>query len=190
LLTSQCFAVPSCAIDSCSMRSMRPVSKARLNSRSRMSRLAARDALPAEFAVAIPRDDAVIAIHGVERNGQRVDDGFGETPLRFGLGRAAFDLFREARGGGARRLVQRRDARRERGLLRRRIDQTALGFAAILRAVEGDDERAERASLKAQRRDVFDAVRLVAQEKLRRVFEPAGGRGVGGEPSLELRLIN
>ena len=71
----------------------------------------------------------------VERDGQAVNDRLGETPLRFGLGRAPLDLLRARLSDDcARRLVERRDVRGERGLLRGGINQTALRFAAVLRA--------------------------------------------------------
>ncbi len=59
---------------------------------------AARDALPALLAVAVPRDDAVAAVNGVERDGQGVDDRLGEAALRLGRGRGPLDLAREPPG--------------------------------------------------------------------------------------------
>jgi hypothetical protein len=133
--------------------------------------VAARDALPAQLAVAVPRDDAVVAVYGVERDGQAVDDGLGEAALALGLGRAPLDLAREVDGGRARGLVERGDARGERGLLRGGLDQSLLGLAAGGAAVVADDERAQSPPLEAERSGELDDVHLVLEEEARAVVE-------------------
>src|SRR5438270_1747719 len=57
--------------------------------------VAARDALPAQLAVAVPGDDAVFVVNRVERDGKAVNDRLREAALRFGLGCPALDLARE-----------------------------------------------------------------------------------------------
>src|SRR5205085_173165 len=128
--------------------------------------VAARDALAAQLAVAVPGDDAVVAVNRVERDRKAVNDRLGEAALRLGLGGAPLDLARQMDGRRARGLVERRDARGERGLLRGCVNESFFGLPAVRAPVERDDERAQRATLETKRRGELDCVPVVAQEEL------------------------
>ena len=85
----------------------------------------------------------------------------------------------------ARRLVQGRDARGERGLLRGGVHETLGRLVAVRGAVEADDERAEGAPLEAERRDVLDRVLVIFQEEGRRFLLALRRRGRGREPRAQ-----
>ncbi len=74
---------------------------------------AARDTKLAEFAIAVPRDDAVLASDRVQRKRQTVDDRFDKPFLRFAFSGTSFDFSREAQRRLARGLIERADVRRK-----------------------------------------------------------------------------
>src|SRR5262249_47735672 len=85
----------------------------------------------AEFAIAVPGRDAILAIDGIQRQRQAVDDRFDEPFLRFAFGSAALDFARETHRRFARGLIERTDVSGERGLLRGGVDQTTFSFTAL-----------------------------------------------------------
>src|SRR5258708_10417768 len=147
--------------------------------------LAARQTQFAEFPVAIPGDNPVIAVDRVKRQGQRVDDRFGEALMHFGFGGAAIDFLRQGRRGLAGAEVERRDVRRQRCLLGSGVYQPAFVSGAICRGTEGDDQRAKNFSTEQNRRQVFSFMLLVANEKLALVSEARSLFGSSrGQPFL------
>ena len=70
---------------------------------------AARDSQFAEFTVAVPGNDFMVAIDGVKRERQAVDDGFDEATLGLNFSSAALDLYGEVGRSVAGRLIKTRN---------------------------------------------------------------------------------
>src|SRR5260370_38863698 len=80
--------------------------------------LAARQAQLAQFAVAVPRHDSIVAIDRIERERQAVNDRFGEALLHLGFDGAALDFLSQGRGGFSRAEIEQGNVRGQRGPFR------------------------------------------------------------------------
>ena len=100
---------------------------------------AARQTEFTQLTIAVPRDDLIFAVDGVQRQRQRVDNRLGEALLHFGFGGSSIDFLRQRRIRFAGLQIQARDLRRKGSLLRSGINQAALNVCAIFQFPERNE---------------------------------------------------
>src|SRR5882724_10400377 len=101
-------------------------------------RVTSGDALPPEFAIAIPCNNSVFTVDCIERNWKVIDYRLCQPALSFDFGGSALDLFCQSNRRFSGRLVQRRHMSSKGSLLCRGIDKPGCFFAAIVDAVKSN----------------------------------------------------
>src|SRR5690606_28887003 len=121
------------------------------------NRVFAHYALRTDLALAVPRDDPIIAVNDVYRKRQRVHHGFGKAAMLF---------FRAVYGTVDRRFVMRRKIYAHRRHTRRRVDQAAFRFIKFAAFRKSGDDRTANFAIDVQRRNVFEFVVVLIKQKI------------------------